>query len=191
MIVRFPPPPVLEKWRSCGKNSGFLREIRRTQSDHSSPLGTVQNRFRFVLFLYSCDLSGLSIGQTRPPSQSPRRDNPQQESPRSFADGNGDLSAPDEGKVYKLEAGKTNTLPSANGSYVLEGQPGSETFLILISEAALGASDFHSIVETTGRALKPDGKNRDLLVAEALAALRRDSRIAVESYSYQLMAPAP
>jgi len=35
------------------KNSGFLREIRRTQSDRSSPLGTVENRVGFALLLHS------------------------------------------------------------------------------------------------------------------------------------------
>jgi len=34
------------------KNSGFVRGKRRTQSDRSSPIGTVENRVCFVFLLY-------------------------------------------------------------------------------------------------------------------------------------------
>ncbi len=108
----------------------------------------------------------------------------------ALLDSTGHLSALED-QVYPLEPGKTNQLPPGDKSYELGDRPGTESFLILTTEASLDASDLRAIVEATARNLRPEGKSHELLLPETLAALRRDARIDAAGYTYQLRPDSP
>jgi len=106
-------------------------------------------------------------------------------------DSTGLLAAPEADRVYSLEPGDIRQLPIGDHPFVLNGVPGTESFLVLSTEAPLDALELRAIIEKTARDLKPDGKSHEQLLTEALAVLRRDSRIVVEAYTYQLMPASP
>lgn len=106
-------------------------------------------------------------------------------------DSTGILNAPEPDRVYPLEPGAVRRLPPGENPLILHGKPGTESFLLLISEAPLDVSELRAIVEKAARDVKPEGKTHERLLADVLTELRRDSRIVVEVHTYQLMPASP
>jgi hypothetical protein len=108
----------------------------------------------------------------------------------ALLDSKGELAPIDGSQVHLLKVGE-NRLPLGETPYLLGGIPGTESFLVLVSEAGLDASSFRSIIATAASQLTRNEKSHEQLVADVLAALRRESRISAQAYTYQLMPTPP
>jgi hypothetical protein len=109
----------------------------------------------------------------------------------AILDSAGKLAAPDSDQVHTLKPGHPNRLPEKDTAFKLEGAPGTESFLLLLSRTPLDAQQFQAILETTSMALAPMKVDHKAILAHATTLLQRDSRISVAAYTYDLQPSAP